>query len=184
MVAEIDGAVRTSLTDFFRSARNTRWQGREREAVSLYAFGFLLKHCAPGRLLHDPAQIGIEVAVPGVSSTNLKKQVCKDLVIWPAPGMTCWDDRRAPTKVPLAILEWKVTPQAAAEHSKYDLDWLARFSSEHRDVTGFAVSLVLGGDGHLGVQRVRRGRVQAGWLRLEGGSSIGDDLPGRWESGS
>lgn len=127
--AEIDDVVRASLTDMLSWIREARWRGREREAVSLYSFGFLQKHFNPGQLLHNPAQIGIEVAVPGVGSRNRKKQVCKDLVIWAEPAMNCWDALGSATQTPLAILEWKVSQRDTAGPSAYDVDWLTRFSS-------------------------------------------------------
>ena len=74
VTAEVDKVVRASLTSFIESVRVTRWEGREREAVSLYAFEFLQKYFARGRLLLDPAQIGIELAVSGAGSTNRKRR--------------------------------------------------------------------------------------------------------------
>ena len=169
MISEVDRAVRESLTDFFREIRALHWRGREREAVSLYAFGFLLKQCSPGRPLHDPAQIGIEVAVPGIGEVNRKRQVCKDLVIWRTRGMTCWDDGWAITNSPLAILEWKVGRRASrhSELSAYDLAWLTRFSSSRRDFAGYVVSLnVAAGHESLAVGRVRRGKADSAWLQI------------------
>ena len=162
---EVDQVVRESLADFFRWLCSSQWRGREREAVSLYAFGFLQRRFGVGRVLHDPAQIGIEVAVPGIDSVNRKQQVCKDLVVWGAPGMTCWDESGAPTKAPLAILEWKVSRKGQKEvvPSKYDLDWLGRFSCEWRELAGYALILALVPDGFLDVTRVSRGELQPGW---------------------
>lgn len=170
MTSDVDRAVRESLTDCFREIRVSHWRGREREAVSLYAFGFLQKQCAPGRLLHDPAQIGIEVAVPGIGEVNRKRQVCKDLVIWAAPGMSCWDENWTAVTAPLAILEWKLSRRGMVRvpPSRYDLDWLTQFSSQWGEFTGYAVSLAIGAREALVVARVRGGDVQRDWLKLEG----------------
>lgn len=181
MTAQLDGAIRGSLTEFFREVCASRWRGREREAVSLYAFGYLLKQCRPGRVLQDPAQIGIEVAVPGAGSTNRKKQVCKDLVIWAVPRTTCWDENGAVTRAPMAILEWKVTRkrQGVKAPCKRDVDWLLRFSSEWRGFTGYVVSLALSQPEVLDVVRVQRGELDEGWLRLGGEQGGGAARPSK-----
>lgn len=169
-IAEADDVVRESLADFFEYIRASRWRGREREAISLYAFGSLQQRFRAGGVLHDPRQIGIEVAVPGLAATNMKRQVCKDLVLWAEPGMTCWDVTGAATRSPLAILEWKVRrPEGRGSgESSGDLDWLTSFSTCQPDFVGFAVALSFGPQNALTVDRAAGGRVQTGWLRLQG----------------
>lgn len=119
-VSELDTIVEKSLRSFYR-AICSEWCGRENEAVSLYAFGHLAKEVRkhPGRLLYDPTQIGIEVAVRQLRRKKFKGQVRtvrKDLVIWPTPGMTLWKANALHNGVrvmevhnePLAVMEWKV----------------------------------------------------------------------------
>ena len=79
MKASIDAIVRESLTEFFGFICSRSWRGREREAISLYVTGYLIRRRARGSPLHDPTQIAIEGAVPQIGETG-KKQVCKDLV--------------------------------------------------------------------------------------------------------
>ena len=117
MIESIDEIVRQSLTEFVSDIFQLPWSGRrEREAVSLYVLGYLIKHVKSDGFLKDPTQIGIEFTVPQISkemqtqisgSNNPKAQVYKDVVIWPKPKMTCWDSNGKPTISPSAILQWK-----------------------------------------------------------------------------
>jgi hypothetical protein len=91
MLKQIDTIVRDSLTEFVADVFGSSWKGREREAVSLYAFGYLQRQIRKGGILRDPTQIGIEMTVPSKKSLNPKERVCKDLVLWREPNMTCWN---------------------------------------------------------------------------------------------
>src|SRR5207247_8373517 len=59
----LDRVIRESLFSFVDEVAGKAWWGKEREAVSLFAFGHLLPHCTRGSALFDPGQIGIEVRV-------------------------------------------------------------------------------------------------------------------------
>ena len=59
--AYLDNLIRQSLKDFVRDIFQKQWYGKEREAISFYAFGYLVNRCQPETILYDPAQIGIEV---------------------------------------------------------------------------------------------------------------------------
>ena len=115
MIAELDEVVRQSLIQFTEEVFRRGWYGLEREAVSLYAFGFLVPQCKPDSFLHDPTQIGIEVRVRQLDEPNRKRRVTKDLIIWPEPWMNCWDDQKEPTQYPAAIVEWKVNERQVYE---------------------------------------------------------------------
>jgi hypothetical protein len=104
-VESIDIFIRESLLDLREFISRTRWHGREREAVSLYAFGFLAARCKPEGPLRDPTQIGLDVAVRQPPGPRRKALVCKDLVIWPDPAGNCWDDSSNPTRHPLVVIE-------------------------------------------------------------------------------
>jgi hypothetical protein len=136
---ELDVIVCESLTQFVNDIREDGWYGKEREAISLYAFGTLINFCRPGTIFHAPAQIGIEVRVPKPSGPYRKAEVMKDLVIWQEPGMTCWDDERKPRHYPLAVIEWKVNDFKTYDH---DLRWLTAFTGNCSTV-GYAVALNL-----------------------------------------
>jgi hypothetical protein len=170
MLTDLDKVVRQSLTEFTEAVFNTQWLGREREAVSQFVFGHLIHHCKPGSFLWDPTQIGIEVAVPQLKGPNRKRQVTKDLVIWRAPGMTCWNTDWDPVQVPLAILEWKVfynTQRGSAKISTYDVDWLCKFSADLETFVGYAVTLdLLARRFRLTCTRVYKGHSTDKWLHV------------------
>ncbi|MDZ7337874.1 MAG: hypothetical protein ONB30_04985 [candidate division KSB1 bacterium] len=159
-MSEIDNVVRNSLTDFTNRVFTSAWWGKEREAVSLFAFGHLIKHCRPGSVLYDPAQIGIEVRVPKADSVGKKAEICKDLVIWPKPGLTCWNEN----EWPVAILEWKANqPQVSAD----DVAWLLAFSAKCPTFVGYAICLDLKQRNfRLSCTRVQQQKVQNEWLVL------------------
>ena len=163
MPVELEVIIRESLTQFAQEVARTNWRGREREAVSLYAFGFLVPWRRPGGILHDPSQIGLDVAVGQLPGPNKKKQVCKDLVIWPEPAMVCWDKAGSPTHQPLAIIEWKVRTK---KFSAYDEKWLCDYSSGAPQFTGYAISLnPQGASTVLMASRIVRGVLNSDWLR-------------------
>lgn len=164
MSAELDEVIRSSLTRFTDDVFGNRWYGLEREAVSLYAFGYLQRHTRPGRFLRDPTQIGIEVRVPQLKEPGRKARVTKDLVIWQEPWMTCWDADRRPVQYPAAIVEWKVNEAKVSEH---DVAWLCKFSTDLDHFVGYAVCMdLLQRNFRLSCTRIHRGQAQPDWLLL------------------
>jgi len=121
----LEQIVAESLRDLAGFIIRTGWRGREREVVSLYAFGFLAPRCEPDSVLRSPTQIGLDVAVPQLPGPDRKKLVCKDLVIWPEPASNCWDESGLATRRPIAVLEWKARTESM---STYDEKWLQEFS--------------------------------------------------------
>ena len=170
LIRQVDEVVRSTLGEMTSFTRNSTWTGRrERELVSLYAFGYLIPACRPGGFLHDPAQIAIEVVVPQIAGQRTltgklkaNPQVCKDLVIWPQPRMTAWEEGGA-TAHPSCIIEWK---HDFARRS-YDLPWLVEFSRAREDFVGFVVR-TSGRQKNftLVCDRVHRGDTAASWLEL------------------
>jgi hypothetical protein len=133
----IDTVAKESLRSFYNDI-SSEWCGREREMVSLYAFGHLVKCCRPGTVLQDSAQIDIEVAVRQVPKDKdhqlRRSDVCKELVIWPLANMTLWKQSQ-PSPEPLAIMEWRVNhPFNGPVHQKnrqaylVDIEWLRQKS--------------------------------------------------------
>ena len=171
----LDFVIRESLIDFLDYIRSNPWWGREREAISLYVTGYLIRRCARGSPLHDLRQIAIEGAVAQIGGKG-KKHVCKDLVIWPEPAMTCWDKDQKPTNIPLAIVEWKVDQR---ESSSRDIAWLQEFSKNKMGFVGFAVNLVLRSSNRcLTCSRIVGGDVDTEWLVIPPDVRI-DALPTR-----
>ena len=133
---DLEGTLHTTLTAFGRAILDTPWFGKEREAVSYYAFGFLVKACAPGTILYNPGQLAIEGRIPGTRS-HFKKQVCKDLVIWPAPGANCWDGPNKAVHAPLAIIEWKADSDAFFQD---DIEKMKEYTTAYPELLGIVVT--------------------------------------------
>ncbi len=164
---EIDDLIQESLASFSKFLDAGGWSGRrEREAVSLYAFEHLLPVVKADSIFHSPGQMGIEVPVPQIrSGARQKRQVCKDLVLWPEPAMTCWDSDGDPTVAPMAILEWKYGSTVA---NQSDVAWLKSFTSSYPDCTGYAIVVRIARDtGLITCTRVYRGVSERNWLRFE-----------------
>lgn len=163
-MANLENAIRQALMEFASTSLVSNWQGRrEREAISLFAFRHLLAQIRPGSALYDPAQIAIEYPVPQVTEHG-KAQVCKDLVIWARPAMTCWDSDGMPRVAPIAIFEWKFSVRRM---STYDIKWLQAFSRLYPGCVGYAVAANRpGAQFLLRCDRVEHGEVQPQWLNL------------------
>lgn len=140
----LDRVVQRSLKAFLRYIEARDWTGRENEAVSLYALGFLQFECkARGRLRH-PTQIGIEVGATDSLRKGPNSQTRKDLVIWRKAGANRWFPRGVRSE-PLAIMEWKVARagfQSGRSNTK-DRAWLASHCKDHPRTAGYAVHLFL-----------------------------------------
>ncbi len=168
--ADIDLLINRLLRDFYDFILTAGWRGREREAVSLFSFNHLVPACEPGTVLYHPSQIGIEVSVPQVTELG-KPQVAKDLVIWPEPHMTAWDDQRQPTRSPAVVAEWKCagypTPASGQGNRERDLKWLQLWTRVSEGV-GYSIGLQFDRSGttSLAADRVFRGEVAPDWLRL------------------
>src|SRR6266481_656665 len=147
---EIDCIMKDSLTAFYQQLVSG-WIGREREMVSYFAFGFLVPRCSPQSAIHDPAQIGMEVAVKQMADTadpKRKNNVCKDLVIWPKPAMNLWNQGQMNANIPLCITEWKcVNPskrltaelKLKLKELQGDTEWLSDFTRRNLNVLGYSI---------------------------------------------
>ena len=167
-LTRLDEIVRYSLTAFTEKALHEPLTGRrERQAVSQYVLGYLLPSGTHNRVLRDPTQVGIEVPVPQVPGPDRKAPVTKDVVFWPKPGMTCWDDEGLPTVPPAAVMEWKFGPGADDAH---DVQWLTEYSIVYPRFVGYSVVARPGDRGGrtLACTRVARGIPVVEWLVLPG----------------
>ena len=179
LVAAVDLAVSTALETFFEDLHDQPWHGRERELVSLFAFGHLVPAATPPHGPFAPSQLGIEVAVPQlktVGGRRTKPDVCKDLVVWSQPRSTCWKEPGDNSRYPLAVLEWKSLnnvgrrerrSQKLREHEG-DLAWLSATSRLVSPFIGYAILVDLAGPGiSLQCSRVESGLVVSQWLSLK-----------------
>lgn len=167
----IDTTIQSALFSFADEVLDGSWSGqREREAVSLFAFGPLLRQVDPEAFLKDPTQIGLEVPVPQVavgddeSHGRRKRQVCKDLIIWPEPQMTCWDRNNDPTVPPAAVLEWKFDSDGVSQR---DLDWLTAFTINYSSCVGYAITAnPPKSDFRLTCTRISANQEQPEWVHV------------------
>jgi hypothetical protein len=110
-LSELDRTIRKCLLSIFDEIGRAEWRGREREIVSRFCFGYLMK-------FYDPEYLGVEVAVPQLPKDVLLEcnpkvkrpgqDVCKDIVIWRERRETAWDKDWKATHEPLAVMEWTV----------------------------------------------------------------------------
>jgi hypothetical protein len=151
---------------FAKQVEELDWVGRADEAVSLFAFGCLLRHVGPTRFLRDARQIAIHVAVPQLRAPDRKRLVRRDLVLWPQPGMSCWRTSGVPGKAPAAILQWtRASDVSPGLYSEKDIAWLREFAEEYRGSVGYAVTL--GSHGYTPTVRCARvaiGRPKEDWV--------------------
>jgi hypothetical protein len=131
-IAQLDPIIEESLGRFYREVLLSAWHGREHEMVSLFVLRYLVRHCYPHGPLHL-TQIGIDVGVkqlkapkPG-NKKGPRKDVQKDLVLWPEPNGNLWTPDRQVLNEPLAVMEWKLvhgTAKQQLEEYEYDKYWL------------------------------------------------------------
>lgn len=158
----LEHALHESLTAFGHRMLDQLWYGKEREAVSYYAFGYLVDQCRAGSRFYNPGQIAIEGRVPG-GALNAKKEVCKDLVIWAHPGGNCWDPKRRSIHYPLVIMEWKANSEA---FFPYDMDYLKNVTGQEPGLLGIAVTFDARKKQLFRAAKVLFGEVQEDWLNV------------------
>jgi hypothetical protein len=140
-IRQLDRLVRETFTGFSDDLDRCQWWGKEHDFVNRYAHGFLVPRCSPRSPLKHATQIGIEVGV-AQPKRFLRKAARKDLVIWPKPWMSCWDESWEPTNHPIAVLEWKVRLNSAnLRCDRHDEAWLTAFARSHPDFVGYSVTL-------------------------------------------
>lgn len=175
VVTNLDNTIKQALRSFHQDLCAPGWCGREREMISLYVFGHLAERCDPKGL--RLAQIGIEVAVPQLprNAQHLKRRgdVCKDILIWATPRMTCWT-KEGLHREPLAVMEWKVVHQfdrraqkkKIGEHEA-DILWLQEKSNRVPfPFVGYAV-FVESRKPRTVCARIAVGQVERDWLNSD-----------------
>jgi hypothetical protein len=167
VVSEIDALLTSALTAFAADALGSRWCGKEHEWVNRFAHSYLLKHCAPNAVLHDPGQLTIEVGVPQPPGYT-KSGTRRDLVIWESLTPTCWNEEWVAVHHPIAIVEWKVhRPKRRNRDVLSERDWLRRYTEWQRDPVAYAVAIDLECTPEsLVCSRFHAGDEQPEWLRI------------------
>ena len=167
-IRQIDRIIRETLIEFSDHLDKRPFCGKEHDFVNRYAHGFLMERCSPRSFLKHRTQIGIEV---GVAQTRgfPRPAARKDLVIWPKPWMSCWDDKFRPANHPIAVLEWKLKVKGKELRcDRHDEAWLTAFSKWQPDFVGYAVTIsrTRPAAQKLCVTRFHRGDVHHNWLTL------------------
>lgn len=169
-IRQLDRLVRETLIAFSDHLDERQFCGKEHDLVNLYAHGFLMTRCSQKSFLKHPTQIGIEVGVAQPKGKGfLRPAARKDLVIWPKPWMSCWDDKYRPTNHPMAVLEWKVKLKAKELRcDRHDEAWLNAFAKSHADFVGYSVTLnrTRPAAQNMCVTRFHRQDVNHNWLTL------------------
>ena len=114
------------------------WRGKEHDCVNLFVHKFLFSRVTLAGPISDHTQIGIETAIPQGSGIGKKQAVRKDLVIWPRPEMTTWNNEWTAVNFPIAVIEWKARRKKSRTPAifPYDLDWVTRYSLLREDFIG------------------------------------------------
>jgi len=170
-VTPMDKLITVSLSAFAADTLDRHWHGKEHDWVNRYAHGYLLKHCTPDGPLYDPGQIAIEVGVPqppGYKAPATRR----DLVIWPSPGLTCWDAEWRPVHHPVVIIEWKVhRPGRKNRDQPHEREWLRRYTQWQQEYVAYAVEINLGcTPNSLTCHRFHAGIEMNAWLSLSADS--------------
>lgn len=166
---QVELIIKRALVQFHQDMVQRKWKGREREAVSHFVTGHLINCVSKDSIFKDLSQAVIEGAVKQWDKVG-KKQVNKDLLIWPDSGMTTWNSVWEPEHVPLAILEWKVYRQKnrfKAFH-QHDVEWLEWWTTENTGTLGVLVALDIStAKPELYAGLVKGGLCDKDWLLLK-----------------
>ena len=150
----IESALK-GLNDFLKGSK---WYGREREVVNLFAHKFLPEQRIDGRSI-SIGQISIEVAVKQLKNPKKKNLVHKDLVIWDKEHQTVWDEDKKPVNEPKVIIEWKVNDISKCE---YDIDWLKKYTIIYPNVVGYSICAFLKSKSGIVYKRIEKGEIADG----------------------
>ena len=142
MRRRIDRFIDDSLLGFATWYVSSKWHGKERDCVNLFAMRDLAAQVQPGAAIGHQSQIRIECAVaqpegyPRISAT-------KDLVIWRHPEETAWNDIWLPVNLPRVVMEWKTRRRARAllDFDNHDREWLKKFTKQNPGTFGYLVTV-------------------------------------------
>ena len=142
----IDYFIDDALHEFARwlSGDNRQWRGKEWDTVAVFVDAFLRKHVGKHAAIKHQSQIRTESQVATTTARGWRG-VLKDVVIWPAPFMTCWDEQWQATRVPWAIMEfkqWRDRPKSVLFDQR-DSDWVAAWTMENPKSLGYVVTIDL-----------------------------------------
>ena len=127
-----------AFSDYETWLSTSPWRGKEHDCVNLFVHKFLFPRITPAGPIFDPTQIGIETGIPQGPGLGIRPAVRKDLVIWPKPEMTTWNDEWTAVHYPMAVIEWKARRKKSPKALifPYDLEWITKYSRLRDDFIG------------------------------------------------
>ena len=164
----LDTIIREALGTYVEDVFGRALLGKEHDHVNLFAFGHLLPRCSSSGPLRDPTQVGLGVGMAQPPEVGENSAARKDLVIWPEPRMTCWDQRWRPVRHPMALLEWKVRRRGGSFHGRnHDRAWVSAYARWRPGFVGYSVAVDFEEQRfRLWVERFSGAEAVAPWLRL------------------
>lgn len=174
---DIETLIRTCLSKLVHLVTEEAWSGlRERELVSVFCFGPLLRAVGSGSWFSDPRQIAVEVRVPiptkFQSVETWTASSPRDIVIWPTPGATRLGRLDGLPSSPVAIIEWKHVGRSD-QASKILRDWrldfhkLAPCCASDPGPVGFAVLSERSEEAfRIRCARINRTGIDEDWLDI------------------
>lgn len=162
MRKRIDRFIEDALITFGDWYVSSKWLGKERDCVNMFAHGFLAQGIQPGAAIEGLTQIRIESAVPQPRGYK-NRTAAKDLVIWKDGMATVWDENWQIRNVPWVVMEWKTkrTGGLPRQFDSHDVEWLSGFTSEHSGTIGYLVRAYHGPKGRaVDWAKVRQGAIR------------------------
>ena len=166
--AALDSIVRAAFESYVKDVFGAPCYGKEHDHVNRFAFGHLLPLCSTKGPLRHPTQIGLGVGMAQPRGVGVNSAARKDLVIWPEPGMMCWNSRWRPCRHPMALMEWKVRRRGGVFHGRnHDRAWLSAYARWRPDFVGYSVAVDFEQRKfRLCVERFCGREIGAPWLQL------------------
>lgn len=158
----IDHFLESALSEFAQWIRGSKWLGKERDCVNLFATRFILPAVSGASAITDYSQVRIECGVPQPKHQGYDRpSAAKDLVIWRRPLDVAWDSGWKPIRIPWVVIEWKTrrSGRSNSTFDKHDVRWLTAFSEQNPTSLGYAVTVDFSkGRRQVHYARFRRGQ--------------------------
>lgn len=161
MRKRIDRFVEDALIDFGDWFVSSKWFGKERDCVNLFAHDFLSRGIERGAAIEALTQVRIESPAPQPKG-YANKTAAKDLVIWKDGLSTVWNQEWQVRNTPWVVMEWKCQWKGSVplQFNQHDVEWLSGFTREYAGTFGYLVRVYHGSHGRVVAwAKVRRGAI-------------------------
>jgi len=161
----IDRFIEFAISKFAQEIiRNSKWKGKERDCVNLFAARCVLPAVSATSAITDYSQVRIECGVPQPKSKRYKKLAApKDFVVWRGPLDVAWNADWEPTNIPWVVVEWKTRRNGdfSTLFDPHDKRWLMAFSRQNPKSFGYAVTVDFSkGQRQVHLAKFRQGRMK------------------------